>query len=63
MMCQLERLREKADLCYRLADTIFDEQLVKALLEYAAEAEKKAAGLYPTPDLSKALDIWRLSNH
>jgi hypothetical protein len=41
MMYEVERLREKADLCYRLADTILDEQMAKALLEYAADTEKR----------------------
>jgi hypothetical protein len=44
-MSEVQRLREKADRCHRLARTIFDEQMVKALREYAAEAEEEAAVL------------------
>jgi hypothetical protein len=45
MMHEVERLREKADRWYRLADMIPDEQMAKGLREYAADAETKAAVL------------------
>jgi hypothetical protein len=45
MMSEVQRLREKADRCLRLARTIFDGQMVQALRQYAAEAEKEAAVL------------------
>jgi hypothetical protein len=45
MMSEAERLREQADLCYRLIRTTLDEQMAKALREYAADVEKKAATL------------------
>jgi predicted nucleic acid-binding Zn-ribbon protein len=45
MMSEVQRLREQADRFHRLARTIFDEQMVKALREYAAEAEQEAAVL------------------
>jgi hypothetical protein len=44
-MSEVQRLREKADRCHRLARTIFDDQMVKALRDYAAEAEEEAAVL------------------
>jgi hypothetical protein len=44
-MGEVQRLREQADRCYRLARTIFDEQMVNALRKYAAEAEEEAAVL------------------
>jgi hypothetical protein len=42
-MGEVQRLREQADRCHRLARTIFDEQMMKALRKYAAEAEEEAA--------------------
>ena len=44
-MSEVQRLREKADRWHRLARSIFDEQMVKALRKCAAEAEEEAAAL------------------
>ena len=44
-MSEAQRLRKQADLCRRLVRTTLDEQMAKALREYAADAEKKAAVL------------------
>jgi hypothetical protein len=44
-MSEPQSLREKADRCYRLARTIQDQRMATALLAYAADAEKEAAGL------------------
>ena len=45
MMSEVQRLREKADRWHRLARSILDEQMVKALQECAADAEEEAAAL------------------
>jgi hypothetical protein len=44
-MSEAQRLREQADLCHRLVRTTLDERMAKALREYAADVEKKAAVL------------------
>ena len=45
MVSEAQRLREQADRCRRLAHTMLDERMEKALREYAANVEKKAAAL------------------
>ena len=45
MMSEVQRLREQANLCHRLVRTMLDERMAKALQEYAADVEKKAAVL------------------
>ena len=42
-MSEAQRLREQAALCHRLVRTMLDERMAKALREYAADVEKKAA--------------------
>ena len=44
-MSEAQRLREQVDLCRRLLRTVLDEQMAKALREYAADVGKKAAAL------------------
>jgi hypothetical protein len=44
-MSEVQRLREKAARWHRLARSIFDEQMVKALRKCAADAEEEAAAL------------------
>ena len=44
-MSEVQRLREQADRCRRLAHTMLDERMEKALREYAADVEKKAGVL------------------
>jgi len=43
MVSEAQTLREQADRCRRLAQTTLDERMEKALREYAADVEKKAA--------------------